>query len=204
MGAGFSSDGQTIGLCPADEFGHAGMADVADVHAGPGFAGQFNDIRRGDDFRDHGAAVQKGPSGPAPGLRLRFTGADKRVILTVEPGEAAESLDPKQRLTRQPHVHTGIPEGHGRDEGLEAHGPDRVHARQFGGVVGHEPAPERIVHETAPLEHSQLVREASAEVRGGVFWRGMSMRVVTPPTAAASEACGRSSRQVKPGSLIWA
>ena len=25
------------------------------------------------------------------------------------------------------------------------------------------------------------------------------MRVVTPPTAAASEACGRSSRQVKPG-----
>ena len=102
MGAGFASDGQTIGLCPADEFGHAGMADVANVHAGPGFTGQFDDVRRGDDFRDHGAAVQKGPSGPAPGLRLRFTGADKRVILTVEPGEAAESLDPEQRLTRQP------------------------------------------------------------------------------------------------------
>ena len=81
MGAGFASDGQTIGLCPADEFGHAGMADVADVHAGTGFTGQFDDVRRGDDFRDHGAAVQKGTSGPAPGLRLRFTGADKRVIL---------------------------------------------------------------------------------------------------------------------------
>jgi len=174
MWAGFASDGQTIGLCPADEFGHAGMADVADVHAGPGFAGQVDDVRRGDDFRDHGAAVQKGPSGPAPGLRFRFTGADKRVILTVEPGEAAESLDPEQRLTRQPHVHTGIPEGHGRNEGLEAHGPGRVHARQFGGGVGHEPAPERIVHETAALEHGQLVREG---IRGGQGWRVLERHV---------------------------